>query len=151
MQEEIYKWWFTQSVDDWYEELSSTGLSKLNVLPLMLRPVPMHIQLNCSKFSFSKPSSQNDKVKILSYSPFLADISLLEQLTSWRNNCRENRIGVYWIYCIALRPRLVYIGVHDLEGKPLLRYGRVWIQNPNLPITEISQIYSNRNHTLILG
>ena len=31
--------------------------------------------------------------------------------------------------CIALRPRPVYIGVHDLEGKPLLRYGRVRIQS----------------------
>jgi len=44
---------------------------------------------------------------------------------------------------IALRPRPVYIGVHDLEGKPLW-YGVVESRcNPNLPIIEISQIYSN--------
>ena len=34
-------------------------------------------------------------------------------------HCRRNR-GVYngWIDCIALKPKPVYIGVYDLEGKP---------------------------------
>ena len=42
-------------------------------------------------------------------------------------HCRG--IGFCIMGCIALRLRPVYIGVHDLEGKPLLQYGRVRIQS----------------------
>jgi len=49
-----------------------------------------------------------------------------------------------WMDCIALRPRPVYIRVHDLEGKPLLRYDSMVESgyNPNLSIIVLSQIYS---------